>query len=138
MKSKWRTLMSWKLPILLLLLPLALVAAEQPAQVKADSDGKTITLKVGDHFDITLEENASTGYSWRVIEGLGGVVEQLGEPDFHSNSSDPNLVGAGGTVTYHFKAAGIGTTTLKLVYHRSWEKDKPPAKTFQVTVVVSS
>ena len=130
--------MSWKLPILLLLLPLALVAAEQPAQFNADSDGKTITLKVGDFFDITLPENASTGYSWEAIGGLGGVVEQLGKPDFHSNSSNKNLVGAGGTATYHFKAAGLGTTALKLVYHRSWEKDKQPAKTFQVTVVVSS
>ena len=130
--------MSWKLPILLLLLPLVLVAAEQPTQFNADSDGKTITLKVGDPFDISLPGNASTGYSWQVIEGLGGVVEQLGKPDFHSNSSDPNLVGAGGTVTNHFKAAGPGTAQLKLIYHRSWEKDKPPAKTFQVTVVVSS
>lgn len=130
--------MNWKPLILLLLLPVALVAAEQPAQFNADSDGKTITLKVGDHFDITLQENASTGYGWEVIEGLGGLVEQLGKPDFHSNSSDKDLVGAGGPVTYHFKAAGSGTTTLKLAYHRSWEKDKPPAKTFQVTVEVSS
>ena len=129
--------MSWKLLVLALGLPLALSAADQSAQFNADSDGKTAVFKVGDRFDLTLPENATTGYGWEVVDGLGGVVRQLGEPKFRSNGPDTKRVGVGGTVTYHFKATGVGTTLLKLVYHRRWEKDKPPLKTFQLTVTVS-
>jgi inhibitor of cysteine peptidase len=130
--------MNRKLLVLALVLPLALLAADQPAQFNADSDGKTAVFKVGDRFDLTLPENATTGYAWEVVEGLGRAVRQLGEPEVRSNGSDDKRVGVGGTVTYHFKAVGAGTATLKLVYHRRWEKDKPPLKTFQLTVTVSS
>jgi len=129
--------MKWKLLVLTLGLPLALLAADQPAQFNADSDGKSVILKPGDRFDLTLPENATTGYGWEVVEGLNGVIRQLGEPEFRSNRPDKHKVGVGGTVTYHFQATGAGTTLLKLVYHRRWEKDKPPVKTFQLTVTVS-
>jgi predicted secreted protein len=36
----------------------------------------------------------------------------------------------------HFEAVAVGQTTLDLVYHRPWEKDVPPARTFGVTIVV--
>ena len=130
--------MSWKLLVLTLGLPLALLAASQSAQFNADSDGKTVAFKVGDRFDVSLAENATTGYSWEIVDGLDGVVKQLGEPEFRSDASDKHKVGVGGTVTYHFKAACAGTATLKLVYHRRWEKDKPPARTFQLAVTVLS
>jgi inhibitor of cysteine peptidase len=119
-----------------LVLPLALVAVEQPAQFAADADGNTITLKVGERFDVTLAGNPSTGFSWEVIQGLGGVIEQVGKPDYRSSSSDKNVVGAPGTLTFHFRAAAKGSADLKLVYHRSWEKDTPPAKTFHLTAEV--
>jgi inhibitor of cysteine peptidase len=129
--------MNWKLLVLAFGIPLALVASGQPAQFNADSNGKTVALKVGDRFDLTLDENATTGYSWEIVDGLDGVLKQLGDPEFHTERSDKHKVGVGGSVTYHFEAVGEGASTLKLVYHRRWEKDKPPVKIFQLTVTVS-
>jgi len=134
---RWRALMNWTLLFLMLGLPMALLAADQPAQLNADSDGKTTIFKVGDCFDLSLPENATTGYSWEIIEGLDGVIMQMGKPEFRSSGSDKHMAGAGGTVTYHFKAIGSGTVSLRLIYHRRWEKDKPALKTFHLAVTVS-
>jgi inhibitor of cysteine peptidase len=126
----------WKLALLASVISLTLMAVEQPAQFAADADGKTITLRVGERFDVTLAGNLTTGFSWEVLGGLGGVIEQVGKPDYRPSSSDKNLVGAPGTVTFHFRAAAAGTAELKLVYHKNWEKDTPPAKTFHLTAEV--
>ena len=58
---------------------------------------------------------------------------QLGEPDFQADSS---ASGASGRVTLHFQAAGPGQTKLQLIYHRPFEKDKPPTNSYAVTVQV--
>ena len=129
--------MRWMLFVLMVGLTLVPAAADKPAQFGEESDGKSVTLKVGDLFEITLPENPTTGYSWQVVEGLGGVVVRLGKPEFHPNRRGSHLVGVGGTITWRFTAAGKGTTTLRLIYHRRWEKDKLPAKTFHLTVTVS-
>ena len=129
--------MSWKLLVLMVGLQLAMVAAEKPVQFNEESDGKTVALEVGDCFDITLAENPSTGFSWEIVAGLDGVIEQVGEREFSPSRQDKHLVGAGGTVTYHLKAVGTGTVTLNLAYRRPWEKETPPAKSYQLTVTVS-
>lgn len=121
--------------IVLVTLGLSLAAADKPLQLSSDSDGKSIAVKVGVRFDLTLIENPSTGYAWEVTEGLGGTVKQSGKAEHHSLNI--GTVGGGGTVTFHFQAATAGATHLKLVYHRSFEKDKPPLKTFQLAVKVS-
>ncbi|MBM4429116.1 MAG: protease inhibitor I42 family protein, partial [Chloroflexi bacterium] len=41
-----------------------------------------------------------------------------------------------GKMTLRFTGVAAGQTALKLIYHRSFEKDVPPVKTFEVTVVV--
>ena len=128
--------MKLRMAALAFVLPLALMAAGEPAIFTADSDGKTLTLQVGERFDVTLPGNFTTGYSWEILQGLGGVVELAGKPSYRSDSKDKNRVGAGGTVTFHFKAAAAGTAELKLVYHQSWIRDEPPAKYFQLSVEV--
>jgi len=131
--------MSWKplLSVLALLLPFALSAAKPPVVLRSADDGKTIGIKVGDRFDVSLAANATTGYGWEVAEGTGAVIRQLGEPGYQQDKTDGRKVGVGGTASFHFEAAAAGTAHLKLVYRRPWEKDKPPAKSFEVTVVVS-
>jgi len=39
-------------------------------------------------------------------------------------------------VTLPFEAAGAGKTALKLIYHRSFEPNVPPLKTFEANIVV--
>ncbi len=51
-------------------------------------------------------------------------------------AAQSNLPGASAMEVLRFEAAGAGQTTLKLVYHRPWEKDVEPLQTFSIEVVV--
>ncbi len=95
--------------------------------------GRSINLRVGDQLNITLAGNPTTGYQWEVGTGNAAVLRSRGEPEFVSSSS---AIGSGGKVTLHFDAVATGTVELKLIYHRSFEKQAPPAETFEVTIIV--
>ncbi len=99
----------------------------------AENNGQTINIKKGNEIVVKLEGNATTGYVWSVQDLDEQYLQQKGEEDY---KSDSNLVGAGGISTFTFKTQQPGQTTLKLVYSRPFEKDTPPEKTFEVTVVV--
>ena len=61
------------------------------------------------------------------------VLCQIGETQFEPDSK---LLGAPGEQILRFGAVGTGQTTLKLVYHRPWEKGLEPSETFSTQVVV--
>jgi len=107
-----------------------------PAKVKltASDNGGQVEVKTGDLIVVQLEGNPSTGYTWEAADLDAAMFEQVGEPEFESDS--PGLVGSGGTLTLTFKALQAGTATLNLVYHRPWETDVEPIETFSVTVTI--
>jgi len=107
--------------------------SSSPVQLTADDNGGQVEVKAGEEFTVVLNGNPSTGYTWEAVDLDAAMLELVGDPEFVSDS--PGLVGAGGTLTLTFKALQAGTTTLNLVYHRSWE-DAEPADTFSVTVTV--
>ena len=112
----------------------ALAACGVPVAKLVEADnGTSVDLKTGETFTISLEGNPTTGYSWEVSSIDPAVVEQVGEPDF---KSDSKLIGAGGMFTFTFKAVSPGSAPVMLVYHRSWEKDVTPMYEYQVTVNV--
>jgi len=104
---------------------------------EADND-KTVTAAVGKPIVIRTAGNPTTGYRWQTAQLAGDAVEQLGEPSYATRPHAPGLLGVGGTFTFTFKAVKPGKTTVKLVYARPWEKNKPPAKTFTVTINVKA
>jgi inhibitor of cysteine peptidase len=118
---------------------LVLTGGCNASQINLDDTHNNTQQEVvrGQELIVTLASNPSTGYRWEVAEADKAVLHQVGDAEFKSSApSNPPLVGAGGTETFRFESIGAGTTTLKLVYHRSWEKDVPPIKTFTVQVVV--
>jgi inhibitor of cysteine peptidase len=121
---------------LLLALTVATGCSPQQQEVKAtiDDAGREMELKKGQTLVVTLEGNPTTGYSWEVAEPLDEqVLRQVGEAEFKQES---DLVGAGGVQILRFEAVNAGTITLKLVYHRPWEKDVEPLETYSLQVVV--
>ncbi len=122
---------------LMLALPLLFMAGTKPAVYGERSDGQAIDIQVGDTFEVALPENPTTGFGWEVTEGLGDVIEQDGVPRYAPDRSNPHMTGGGGIIAFHFKAVAAGTAELKLAYHRKWETETPPAKTFHMTVKVS-
>jgi inhibitor of cysteine peptidase len=97
-----------------------------------DDSSSSIDISTGETFEVVLEGNPTTGYSWIVEAGDAGVVEVTGEPAFEPES---DLVGAGGEFTFTFEGKAPGTTTLEMAYRRSFET-APPEQTFSVTVTV--
>lgn len=98
-----------------------------------DDNGKTIEVSPGGTFTITLESNPTTGFSWGIVSGEGGVIQLQGEPKFDSDSA---LIGAGGVEVFTFKAIQPGETTLEMNYRRPWETDVEPLDTYTVTIIV--
>ena len=121
---------------LLLALTVAAGCSPQQQEVKAgiDNNGHEMQLKKGQTLVVTLEGNPTTGYSWEVAEPLDEqVLRQVGEAEFKQES---NALGAGGVQVLRFEAVNAGQITLKLVYHRPWEKDVEPLETYSLQVVV--
>jgi inhibitor of cysteine peptidase len=121
---------------LLVALTLATGCSPQQQEVKVtiDDAGREMQLRKGQTLVVTLEGNPTTGYSWEVAEPLDEqVLRQVGEAEFKTES---DLVGAGGVQILRFEAVNAGQTTLKLVYHRPWEKDVEPLETYSIQVVV--
>lgn len=99
-----------------------------------NEDPSMITAKVGETFDITLDSNPSTGYSWKLSDNLTeGIVKLM-----NSSYTPPETQrkGGGGKEIWRFKAVAAGKTTITLEYVRPWEKDKPPAKKSIFEVII--
>ena len=106
---------------------------EAAVRLSEGDAGGTVELRVGDTMEVVLEGNPTTGFLWETAAVDASVLKQLGEPGFEPYTS---LIGSGGKFTFRFEAVASGQTLLRLVYHRPWEKDVPPEKTFEVTVMV--
>jgi inhibitor of cysteine peptidase len=112
-------------------------AAETLKLTDADN-GKTYTVKAGDLVQIVVAGNPTTGYSWMadLSESDAAIMQQQGEPLYAQESTDPSLVGGGGTYTFTFKAVETGEATITLDYARSWETGVAPEQTYSVTLNV--
>ncbi len=108
-----------------------------PAEVNiGEGDaGETVQLAPGDALVLSLPANPGTGYTWEVQPPLD---EEILKPDGEPQSIQQNSgkVGAPAMLVFHFTAIKTGQATLKLVYHRVWETNMPPANTYEVTVNV--
>jgi inhibitor of cysteine peptidase len=109
-------------------------SGESAVRLEARDSGRRVELRVGQRFSVALRANDSTGYSWKVVSSGEPVIRMAGEPAF---VEDGHMAGAGGTLTYEFRAAQAGTAALELVYVRPWEKDGKPAGSFSLVVVVT-
>ena len=96
--------------------------------------GKTLTMKPGDRFSVTLESNPTTGYQWGFAAPYDERVLVLCG-DTYINPSE-QLVGAPGHQKLTFEAAGPGRTGVRLAYRRPWEKGAAPIKVFHLLVMV--
>lgn len=134
--SQMEAEMNKKMMIVLTIFVLTLgltACGSNKVEINADANGQTIELAAGQKLVLSLETNPTTGFDWEVSEIDEAVIKQSGDSEYKSES---DLIGAGGVRTFTFEAVTAGTSTLKLIYHRSWEKDIPPEQEFTVTITV--
>jgi inhibitor of cysteine peptidase len=121
------------LVVLLVVVAVACRTSDGGITIDQEADGTTITLAVGDVLEVALPANPTTGFTWEVTAVDGAILSAAGDYVFVADSTA--VVGSGGTMTFSFDVLAPGTTTLEMVYHRTFESE-PPADTFTVTVTV--
>ena len=97
-------------------------------------NGTHVQVSHGDIVTLRLEAIPGTGYSWQIAENNPELLKPLGKPEYEE--SKRKLIGGVEHQIFRFKAVSPGTTILKLLYYREWEKGKAPEKTYQVTVEI--
>jgi inhibitor of cysteine peptidase len=107
--------------------------APQTLDLKEADNAATVQVSRGGEVRVTLDANATTGYSWTLARIDPGVLERTQQEYVAPQTS---RVGAGGREVWRFKARSAGTTPLRLEYRRPWEKDTAAARVFEVTVTV--
>jgi inhibitor of cysteine peptidase len=97
--------------------------------------GKSVTVAVGTHFTIELEENPTTGYKWSSPEFDEKILALTAD---QYTPAEGAAVGGGGTRKFRFVARSAGRTTIRLAYKRPWERDVAPEARFELTVAVTA
>lgn len=94
---------------------------------QTDND-RTAEVHIGDSVRINLPENATTGFRWTI----DGYDEQLFEVVATEPHYPKNSIGAGGDVSFTFRAKKPGSGEIALKNWRHWEGDSSVTNRFRV------
>lgn len=104
--------------------------------VGASDSGGEKTLAVGDLLIVTLDSNATTGYSWNLSEiSDAAIIRYVSDEYVAPEQSDPPVVGTPGQEVWTFEALAAGTAAISMRYIQPWMPDADPAETFDITVI---
>ncbi|MFO1103648.1 MAG: protease inhibitor I42 family protein [Methylocystis sp.] len=115
-----------QLPRLLLL---GLFAAP-PAQA-----GDVIRLTPGGSANFSLQENVTTGYSWRIDQSASRNLGIMSITDAGRSGARRRMVGSPGVHHWNIRALKPGQAAIVFVYQRPWEP--APVQTRSVEVEVA-
>ncbi len=105
------------------------------AKDKQDAkQNKTVYVKAGREFSLTLKSNITTGYQWRLAKAVNR--EYLLLTGLRYITKKPKLPGSGGREEWTFKAVKPGTAIISFEYVRPWEKKATPAKARNFVVII--
>jgi len=99
-------------------------------------NGRHIKLRVGETLELSLSENASTGFRWTIppesVRKMDKILHERGQ----AAEGAAVTPGKPGTRHFNFEALAPGAVELELDYRRPWETDKPPARKFKLRIRV--
>lgn len=109
-------------------------SASEDAEPQATTSISSIEATTGDSFSVDLDANPTTGYQWEL--DFDSEYLQLLNRKYVPRATETDLVGAGGTDTFNFRALKPGDTEMTFSYLRPWEKDKAPIeqKIYEITI----
>ena len=129
MKLKW--LISGAAPALLVLVT-ACTSTPRQVSVNESFSGKQVTIAACGSLTVTLDSNATTGYSWQLMGISDNTVLEKTNNVYEAPTSA--LIGAGGKEVRTFIALKAGKATLTMEYDQPWTGGQKDAKSFDMTV----
>lgn len=104
-----------------------------PDEQRLEAD-ETIQAKLNEPFNVTLDSNPTTGYSWSV--DLDHAYLSGGTEIYSANDTSQSVrVGSGGKQIFTFTPIQKGETTITAVYKRPWEDTVAEERTFLIVIL---
>lgn len=97
-------------------------------------DAKTITLKTGETFSVSLKGVPTAGYLWKIAEIDETMLKKLDEGK--ETLTKPGLAGGASLFTWRFQTLGKGKCRLVLKHFRPWEGPEKASNTFSLKVEI--
>lgn len=96
--------------------------------------GTTVDANVGDTIVVSLDANATTGYSWKFTAGDTFTIVSS---KYVPSPAPSGMVGTGGTQVVTLKVTKAGQSDLTGTYRHQWETPSPGTQPDLVLTVVS-
>jgi predicted secreted protein len=114
--------------------PTPIAAQKSYLSLDQTANNTTLTVSVGQLFEIVLDENGTTGFTWNKVAVGDPVLKLIDETTDYPNERP----GQGGTRIFLFRAAQTGDAAIQLTYNRSFETGVPPSQTFAMNVHIGT
>jgi len=118
----------------LVVISFALAQAVEAKVIKLvkEDRSKTIEVAVGDILEITLKENASTGYVWKPGK-MDKTIVKFKKKD--TRPSKPGLMGGATKMTMTFEIIGTGKTEFRLIARKHPKNSGESGQTYRLTII---
>ena len=100
--------------------------------VEKDND-RTLAIHPGETVQISLPENATTGYRWEIERYDEDLIKLLAAEPCYTD----NAVGSGGVVAFTFQGKNPGSGEIVLKHWRSWEGESSVIARFRIRLNVT-
>jgi inhibitor of cysteine peptidase len=125
--------MKISLPLIIILFFFIATTCKIKEQNSLDSKNADFVIPIDGTFQISLNSNPSTGYSWQwTNQQSTSVVDTF---NFNYVSDYPGRIGGGGKEIWNFRGKKKGLDTINLEYKRVWETN-PAIETKKIVVKV--
>jgi inhibitor of cysteine peptidase len=113
---------------------------DEPVEIHVTSGdaNKEVKVKVGEVIVIEMKGESGTGYVWDETPGRSDSVLEFQGREYKTSNYSIGMVGIGDTALFRYLVKAPGKTEVALAYTRPWEKDVPPAQTFNVKIVAEA
>ncbi len=113
----------------------------RPLVIGPESNGKEVVVQGTKEVVIGLPGDKRSGCVWIVKRVQGDAptsssVAVWGEPQFTPALGAQAGMARNGTFENVLRVTGVGKSDVELEYRRTWQTDKPPEKTYRVTLDV--
>ena len=112
--------------------PVAMADHQKTITITVKEEITELKLTKGETFELKMEAHGGTGYSWHVAKNDEAVLKLLGKPTVEK-LGQPRPGGPELRV-FRFHAEAIGSCDLELHYQRPFDKEKPPERTYKLTL----